>query len=175
MREAYGGAWIYGIMITFTMIFVAYVAISINYSKVFTAKSHIINIIEQYQGLNSKSLSKIDRQLEIDSYKGNGPCATKKTIKSSVISNNEAYGTGDFVGVTGGSGTFNGAGKYQYCVYKSHAIKSGAGSGVEDYYYMVVTFLKFNFPVLGDIYNLRISGETHAINYPNDESVFWPY
>ena len=176
MREATGGAWIYGLMITFIMIFVAYVAISINYSKVFTAKTHIVNIIEQYQGLNTKSMGKINRQLQIDGYNTLGNCTTKENIKSSVLKDKDAYGTGDFVGVKYGAGEFNGNDSYQYCVYKSKAFKSGgSGTGVDDYYYMVVTFLRFKFPVLGDIYTLRISGETHAINYPNDEATFWKY
>lgn len=173
MRQAYGGAWIYGIMITFILIFVAYITTSIRYSQVFTAKTHIINIIEQYQGLNSKSLAKINRQLEIDNYKTTGKCTTKDNIKSTVLGNNISYGEGDYVGVRDGQGTLNGTDFYQYCVYRSVAYKNTNTNNVDDYYYMVVTFLNFEFPVLGNIYTLRISGETHAINYPNDESMFW--
>ena len=170
-----GGAWIYGIMITFIMIFVAYIAISLNYSKVFTAKTHIVNLIEQYQGLNDKSIAKIDRQLDIDGYRTLGTCTQKDTVKNTVLNERLTYGAGDFVGVDRGFAEFNGKNQYQYCVYKSTAYKANNGNNVDDYYYMVVTFLNFSFPILGNVYTLKISGETHAINYPNDSVGFWNY
>ena len=101
MKQSIAGTWIYAIMITFIMIFVAYIAISINYSKTFTTKTHIVNLIEQYQGLNSSALAKIDRQISIDGYQGIGRCTKKDPSQNGVQAGNVAK-YGSYVGVNNG-------------------------------------------------------------------------
>ena len=36
------------------------------------------------------------------------------------------------------------------------------------YYYTVIVFFKIDFPILGNIFNLDVQGETSTINLPND-------
>jgi hypothetical protein len=59
MKEAVSGALIIKIMMIFFVLYIAFLAIAINYSQAFRVKNEIINIIEQYEGLNGKSESEI--------------------------------------------------------------------------------------------------------------------
>ena len=58
MREAFGGSWLLGFVALFIVLFSAYLAVSINYTKAFKAKNKIINIIEQNEGM-SKSVGDV--------------------------------------------------------------------------------------------------------------------
>ena len=50
MREAIGGTWLTGLVITFIVLFSGFLAYSINYTKAFRVKNEIINIIEKNEG-----------------------------------------------------------------------------------------------------------------------------
>ena len=45
MREAIGGTWLFGLVITFIVFFASFLAVSINYSKAFNVKNNIVDII----------------------------------------------------------------------------------------------------------------------------------
>ena len=47
MREAFGGSWLLGFVALFIVLFSAYLAVSINYTKAFKAKNKIVSIIEE--------------------------------------------------------------------------------------------------------------------------------
>ena len=53
MRESINGAWLIGIIMTFMAVFIAYTAISLNYSNAFLMRTQMITIIEQYEGINN--------------------------------------------------------------------------------------------------------------------------
>ena len=53
MRQAIGGAWLYGIVIVFMMFMIAYVSATLNYSRAYKTKTQVVNIIEEYQGVVS--------------------------------------------------------------------------------------------------------------------------
>ena len=44
MREAFGGSWLLGFVALFIVLFSAYLAVSINYTKAFKAKNKIVSI-----------------------------------------------------------------------------------------------------------------------------------
>ena len=50
MKESIGGTWLLGFVLVFIVIFSAYLAVSINYTKAFKVKNRIINIIEENEG-----------------------------------------------------------------------------------------------------------------------------
>jgi hypothetical protein len=60
MKEAVSGALIIKIMLIFFVLYIAFLAIAINYSQAFRVKNELINIIEQYEGLTSKAEDEID-------------------------------------------------------------------------------------------------------------------
>ena len=75
MRDAIGGAWLTGLIITFTLIFVAYLTVMITYSTAFKMKNETVNIIEKYEGLSKNGSVKIINQyLSNSGYNGEGRC-----------------------------------------------------------------------------------------------------
>ena len=50
MRESIGGTWLLGFVVLFIVLFSAYLAYSINYTKAFKTKNYIINTIEENEG-----------------------------------------------------------------------------------------------------------------------------
>ena len=50
MKESIGGTWLIGIVALFIVLFSAFMAYSINYTKAFRAKNSIIDLIEQSEG-----------------------------------------------------------------------------------------------------------------------------
>ena len=69
MREAFGGSWLLGFVALFIVLFSAYLAVSINYTKAFKAKNKIINIIEQNEGM-SKSVGDVRNKTDEELNKG---------------------------------------------------------------------------------------------------------
>ena len=59
MRESIGGTWLIGLVITFMLLFVAYLTVMINYSTAFKNKNEVVSIIEKYEGLSSGDTSSI--------------------------------------------------------------------------------------------------------------------
>ena len=157
MRESINGAWLIGIIMVFMAVFIAYTAISINYSNAFLMRTKMITIIEQYEGLNGSSLESNKKIMDSYGYTNTGNCPS------------------DSVGVRGVIADRNPRGKrYNYCVTRTvhyerdHSLKSGHGTDLARYYYSLNVFFDFNLPVLGDIFKFNVSGETNAIYYPYD-------
>lgn len=127
MREAIGGALLIKLVMFFIVIYVCFLAIAINYSITFRVKNNIINIIEEYEGLD---LAKP----HIDEY-----IASVGYYRSGV-------------------GTFNldaGCSSNGYCIKE---LKSARGK-----YYKVTTYVSFDFPIIGQITQFPVSGETRVI------------
>ena len=82
MRESVGSTWIFQLAIIFILIFSAYLAITINYSKTFKVKNEVISILEKYEGLTDSSsgstsagsIAIINNYLLGSGYKETGSC-----------------------------------------------------------------------------------------------------
>lgn len=72
MRESIGGSWLLAFVVVFIVIFAAFLAFSINYTKAFQTKNKIINIIEENEGYNSKTINKIEEYIDNAGYSTNG-------------------------------------------------------------------------------------------------------
>ena len=71
MRQAIGTTWIMQLVIIFMLIFVAFLALSINYTKAFRIKNELITIIEKYEGAKEgegSSVALINNYLRYNSY-----------------------------------------------------------------------------------------------------------
>ena len=75
MRQSVGGAWLFSISITLMMFIIAYVAISIDYSNAYQLKNDVSLIIEQYNGLNANSASKIVGRMHTRKFATNIDCS----------------------------------------------------------------------------------------------------
>ena len=150
MKTAISGTWVYSTVLIFMVILIAYVAISINYSNAFEISENIIKTIEEYEGLNKNSLSKISKLIDTNTHTTRGNCdkdageyginngTVDKTLKSNV---------------------------YSVCVSRS----SMTVNGVTKCYYKTTIFFSFGLPVIGDLYAFKIPGETAGLRYTTDD------
>lgn len=155
MRQSIGATWILQLVIIFMLIFVGFLALTINYTKAFKMKNEIVTIIEKYEGISTKaegSIELINNYLKYYNYQTMGTCE-------------EGY-----YGVTNLNSTsvspVSDKNKYYYCIRKVNASSSTFHDRVN---YEIVTFFKFNLPFVGDLFTFRVNGSTIDINFPNDE------
>ncbi|MDD2505071.1 MAG: hypothetical protein PHF21_02225 [Bacilli bacterium] len=140
MREAIGGTWIFGIVVTFIVLFSSYLAISVNYSKAFKVKNDMVSVIEEYEGYNDNSQQKIERILSGNGYAVRGPCKSHEQ------------------GIDGS------AGKYKYCI---HCVEKN--DSLKKSYYTVKVFFRLDLPVIGDIFTFPVTGSTKTIHFPTNQ------
>lgn len=132
MREAMGGALLIKLVMFFIVIYVAFLAIAINYSITFRVKNQIINLIEEYEGYELAA-SSIDKYVSnVGYYKSNKNLAVNFNSDSNTTCQSEGY-----------------------CITK---LNSDRG-----YYYKVTAYVTFDFPIIGQILNFPVSGETRVI------------
>lgn len=158
MREAIGGTWLTQLVILFMLIFVAFLALSLNYTKAFKVKNELLSIIEKREGLTTGS----DGSIEIiNNYlKSNNYMVTKSCEEGSYGVSDLNRGTAELV--------TNNAKKYYYCVRK---IKAPSSNNKGKVYYKVNIFFYFNLPVLGDIFKFDVSGATGDVIIPADNLI----
>ncbi len=152
MRESIGGAWLIGLVITFMLIFVAYLTVMINYSTAFKTKNEVVNIIEKYEGISKNtSLPIINKYLANSGYNAQGKCGC--------VNKSYCYGVNIFETSASSISKAKKNNKYNYCVeFTVSSEKTG--------YYNIELFLKFDLPVIGQIGNFKVKGETIKIKYP---------
>lgn len=140
MREAIGGTWIFGIVITFIVLFSSYLAISVNYSKAFHVKNEMVTIIEKYEGYNSTSEEVIQSYIQGYGYGVRGGCDNRGQ---------------------GFDGTNN---KYKYCIKCT-----STNDTLKKNYYTVTVFFKLDLPIIGNVFTFPVTGTTKSIHFPTDE------
>lgn len=148
MRNAIGTARVFQFVIIFILIFAAYLALSIKYSKTFKMKNEVINILERDQGITNKAKEVIANYLDASGYNATGKCET---------------GT---IGVNGTTTELaNGSKKYDYCITRT----SGYNERFPQMsYYRVTLFYKFGLPYIDNIFTFEVSGETVDVRVPRD-------
>lgn len=144
MRESIGGAWIFSIVIVFIVIFISYLAVSINYAKAFRVKNSIVLKIEQNEGLSSNAQDEIKTYLDNNGYYVYGECDK------------------DEVGIQKMSGSNN---KYRFCVRKN---VDDTNQTFVKTYYRVKVFFRIDLPVIGSLLTFPVTGETKAVYFAND-------
>ena len=156
MREAIGGTWLTQLVITFMLVFVAFLALSINYSRAYKVKNEVMSIIEKKSGINQNSVNIASNYLRNTGYKEQGKC--EKGMYGITINNNG----GTYEAVKSDTNK-----KYSFCIGKN---KSNQTNFPNAAFYDVELFFKFNLPVVGDIYTFHVDGQTKDISYPLDAS-----
>ncbi len=142
MREAIGGTWIFGIVITFIVLFSSYLAISVNYSKAFHVKNEMVSIIEKYEGFNSTSESVIANYIQSYGYGVRGSCSDR------------------------GEGIDGSDGRYKYCISCT-----STNDSLKKSYYTITVFFKLDLPVIGNIFTFPVTGSTKSIHFPTNEGI----
>lgn len=107
-------------------------------------KNDVVEIVEKYEGYTYNSRNIIDNYLRNSGYKTTGTCPT------------DYYGATALDGASGEAG----AKKSFYCIKQN-------GSKVD-----IILFYNFNLPIIGDLVNFNITGQTNVIKYLNIASDF---
>lgn len=153
MKESIGGAWILGIVVVFIVLFTGYLALSVNYSKAFKVKNKIISLIEQNEGLSDDTQEQISKYLNSVGYFVYGNCVVEDDVD---FTNTNKV-------VTGYEKQSN-TNKYKYCV----STRESNDSVLEQKYYRVTVFFKFDIPILDSVFTFPVTGETKAVYFAKD-------
>ena len=147
MREAFGGAFTIKLMLIFLAIYIAFIAVALNYAKAFRVKNKIIDIIEQNEGIDSyidtkegSVIGDINSYLNTVSYYVN-----LANIKNNNTENINCYDRG-------------------YCIEET---TGPVTNGLTSKYYKVTTYININFPFFKLNFNIPITGETRKIERIN--------
>ena len=147
MREAFGGAFTIKLMLIFLAIYIAFIAVALNYAKAFRVKNRIIDIIEQNEGIDSYDDTKEGSVIgNINSYLNTvGYYVNLANIKNNNTENINCYDRG-------------------YCIEETTAPVT---DGITSKYYKVTTYININFPFFKLSFNIPITGETRKIERIN--------
>lgn len=180
MREAIGGTWLFGIVITFIALFASFLAYSISYTRAFNMKSEILNIIERSEGFTLVSDGKnvesmTDEQLALDD---SAEAQIYSLIKSygynyTAAENIDCSTVGHPRNSMNGQPTMQSGG---YCVTKicpSKITVPHSGSDTTEIipgtdsrtYYKVTTFIAITVPVVNITLKVPVTGETRVLFY----------
>ena len=136
MKEAIGTSFVFNLVITFTAIFIVLYVGSIAYSKGFKIRNRIIDIIEANGGYNETAALEIDENLSTIGYQITNRACPDRSDK--------------------GANTVDITSAYNYCLYSyTDALKGD--------YYGVTVFIKFNIPIIGNVFEIPLYGETRLL------------
>lgn len=156
MRQSIGATWILQLVIVFMLIFVGFLALTINYTKAFKVKNELVTIIEKYEGVSTgkdATIGLINNYLRYYNYQTMGTC------------DNDFYGVSSLA-EDASIDPVSGNNKYYYCIKKTN---TSSGTYDDRASYEIVTFFRFNLPFIGDLFTFRVNGSTIDINFPNDD------
>lgn len=155
MRESIGATWIFSICLTFIILFTAYLAISVNYSKAFRIKSNIVSMIEENEGYKKNLEERISNYLVSEGYTASGNCEP-------YIGTNTGY-YADWKLTKEIKVYSNMGSKSNACIYQRKATATDDIAKCNSYY-KVVVFFKFNLPIINYISTFKVGGETKLIH-----------
>lgn len=148
MREATGNALVMTMMTSIIAIIMIFFVGSISYSKSYRLKNYIINQIEENGGWNTALQDQLDEYFKDVGYNvrrtnANEACPNIKNATNNCTTNE----------YTGG---------YEACIYKCGSLNDNGV--IEHPYYKVITYMKFDFPVVGNSLKFKVQGETRTFN-----------
>lgn len=130
MKTAIGGTLLFQLMMLFVVIYMGLMAMGINYAITFRVKNQLINILEDNYNYENAA-PKIEEYLTNISY----------------------YGGSRKVSISQGDGARCLNGTTNYCIEMKKPTTGG-------HYYVITTYVTLNFPMIGEIANLPVKGET---------------
>lgn len=164
MKESIGGTWLFTIVIAFVVLFATYVSVTTNYSRCFKIKDDIIETLESYGGANADALTDINRRLTDLGYDSVGTCPDDGGCWTgfSRLDNATPAGYGS---------------KTNYCIKKTEVVKriatedsivTGNLDAFPSSYYSVAVFFRLDWPIIRQVFNIKITGETGVILNPKN-------
>lgn len=168
MKEAVGGTWLFGIVITFIVFFTTYISMSTNYAKTFKVKDEILLTIEHFKGVNNNSITRINNYLDEIGYFSKGDCDGYEGDSQLARKNFSKWLGFDF-----NSTSVSNKDNANYCIRRSKFSSGDGGAGhPRSAHYQIVVFFSLDWPIIGSLINVRIEGETSIIHMNSDEYTF---
>lgn len=159
MRESLGGSMLLNLVIIFaSLIIVVFIGI-LSYSKAYKIKNRIVELIEKY-GIYEVKKNSLDTYVELEinpdlsaaGYDVSTPTRCDN-VKTNFLS--KKYDLEDL------SGNLNNHG-YNYCVFRNDGFGYGGST------YIVVTFIRFEVPIIADVLTFPVYGETKILGKTYD-------
>jgi hypothetical protein len=158
MREAIGGTWLTGIVITFIVIFSGFLAYSISYTKAFRAKNEIISIIEQNEGY---TVSKTVDFTNPDPVRLAADTSTEAKIYRFIKS--VGYNYSMSIDCDTSRNVYSSTG---YCITKH------CSNDTKKIYYSITTYVQLTIPIANVGIKIPVTGQTKTMYYnTTDNSV----
>ncbi len=156
MRDSMGAAWILSLSLTFTILFVGFLAISINYSRAFKVKSGIVSRIEENEGYNGSMDERLENYLLDEGYTAYGTCEPEYDVPGQ-------NANWQLVGGIRTASVPAGVDKYSACIYRTTSDAGDEGVGAPRAQYRVVVFFKFDLPIIRYYMQFQVSGESRYL------------
>ena len=160
MRESLGGSMLLNLVIIFAGLVIIFFVSILSYSKAYRVKNRIIEIIEKYgtyEKIDANGINIITKELNADlSAAGYETSLPKKcnAIRNRLV--DEKYGETL-------SSNLNKTNGYDYCVFEMKNSENSTGK-----YYVVVAFIRFEVPIIGDLLTFPVYGETKILGKTYD-------
>ncbi len=158
MRESLGNALLLNLVIIFAGIVMLFFVGILSYSKAYRVKNKIIDTIEKYDGYDGA-------QKDIDEFlRDAGYSVVSKDYCNDPNGRVQRHVKED-IGVTSSQmkSLNNSVSGYNYCVFEITGKTTSVTGEDSPKYYVVVTFVHFNFPIIGDMINIPVYGETKIL------------
>lgn len=187
MKASISSVWLVGLVITFLMVFSAYIIITVDYSKSFKLKNEVLTIIEKnkgmtlYSGAQTKTvpstitsgsvlthvgaIKTINAFLAASHYTAKGPCNIPRGSLYVYGVKELKYGQNDNWTQIGELAKKNTG--YYYCFAKYPTGRSDK-EAYDSVYYRVELFYKFEIPILREFLPIRVDGVTDEIYLPQE-------
>lgn len=158
MREALGGSLLLNLVLVFAGLVIAFFVGILSYSKAYRVKNRIIELIEKHEVYKENiAINEINPDLNNAGYLANSPTKCD-SIQDNLVENKY---NGNYL-----SDNLNKNYGYNYCVFEVCDEKDENGNCIarNGKYYVVVTFIHFEVPVIGDILTFPVYGETKMLD-----------
>lgn len=191
MKNSVSSVWLVGIVIAFILLFSAYIAITVDYSRTFKLKNEVLTIIQKNKGMTNDPGSEKDRAGKISCANNVGPCPRLKvgvgalqTINLYLKGNSynskgycptdgaKWYGVDNLNHETIVSAHYADPDtKYYYCFSKYKVGSNDIKASSNSIFYKVRLFYKMDFPVIQEFMQVKVEGITDEIYNPVNDGV----
>jgi len=173
MRESIGGSLLLNIVIIFAGLVIIFFAGILSYSKAYRVKNRTIELLEKYEefvmkdstydpGTQQNGQYDVMDALLLDlrnaGYDASDPTQNCERVRNRLINNNTGKYNPELL-----SNNKNNYG-YNLCIFEMcNEGRNGNGSCEGSFYYVVVSFVRFEFPIIGDVLTFPVYGETKML------------
>ncbi len=180
MRDSIGGSLLLYLVIIFAGLVITLFVSVLSYSKAYRVKNRTIELLERYETFLEASNTTYDSANDVyvshtydvmdallfdlsnAGYERSNPTDRCKNIKQKLISK---YGPTKASNLSDNINDYN----YNLCIYEMcNEPRNPSGKCKGSFYFIVVTFARFDVPVIGDVLQIPVYGETKTLGKKYD-------